>query len=208
LHVVPLDYLDATEIKIYKKGFIVINADSSTNPHLVRGGIPLRGVRGGFLTRIIDSNDLENVNFVLRSEEGALYCGQLNVVAHENRNDLLMMALDYGLPIALSGDDSGNITGLAIAPSNSAVPSLSSAFLKLQDSRTGIVVRIVDKDQGAAIHYVIQTNDGSRYCAQMWPNRDHYDNRNSLFMMALRMNIPVTITAGGNHEVTAIAIGS
>jgi hypothetical protein len=42
----------------------------------------------------------------------------------------------------------------------------------------------------------------------MWPNRDNYDNRNSLFMMALRMNIPVTITGGANHEVTAIAVGS
>ncbi|KAK44489.1 hypothetical protein BG58_24620 [Caballeronia jiangsuensis] len=118
------------------------------------------------------------------------------------------MALDYGLPVALSGDDSGTITGLAVAPSDSAIPSLSCSFLKLQDSRTGMVTRIVDKDQISAITYVLQTSDGSRYCAQMWPNRDNYDNRNSLFMMALRMNIPVTITGGANQEVTGIAIGS
>jgi len=191
-----------------KKGSRVRNIDSSVNLGLVRGGIPLTGVKGGFLTRIIDSNDLENVNFVIRTGEGALYCGQLNIVTHENRNNLLMMALDYGLPVTLSGDDSGNITGLAVAKSDSPIPSLNSAFLKLQDTRTGTVVRIVDKDPGSAVTYVLQTSDGSRYCAQMWPNRDNYDNRNSLFMMALRMNIPVTITGGANHEVTGIAIGS
>jgi hypothetical protein len=182
--------------------------DSSVNLSIVQGGIPLTGVKGGFLTRIIDSNDFDKVNFVLKTGEGVLYCGQLNIVTHENRNKLLMMALDYGLPVALSGDDSGVITGLAVAPSDSPIPSLSSSFLKLQDSRTGMVVRIVDKDQISAITYVLQMSDGSRYCAQMWPNRDNYDNRNSLFMMALRMNIPVTITGGANHEVTGIAIGS
>ncbi|SPB16177.1 hypothetical protein NOV72_03377 [Caballeronia novacaledonica] len=184
------------------------NVNNCANPGLVRGGITLTGVKGGFLTRIIDSNDLENVNFVLKTAEGALYCGQLNIATHENRNNLLMMALDYGLPITLSGDDSGNITGLAVAPSDSAIPSLSCSFLKLQDSRTGMVMRIVDKDPGSAVTYVLQANDGSRYCAQMWPSRDNYDNRNHLFMMALRMNIQVTIAGGANHEVTSIAVGS
>ncbi|WP_250514477.1 hypothetical protein [Caballeronia sp. INDeC2] len=184
------------------------NVDSSINLGIVRGGIPLTGVKGGFLARIIDSNDLDNVNFVLRTGEGALYCGQLNIATHENRNNLLMMALDYGLPVALSGDNSGNITGLAVAPSDSPIPSLNCAFLKLHDTRTGMVVRIVDKDQGSAISYVLQTGDGSRYCAQMWPNKDYFDNRNSLFMMALRMNIPVTISGGINNEVTSIAVGS
>jgi hypothetical protein len=186
----------------------VRNNDSPSDLCLVPGGIPLTGVKGGFLIRIIDSNDLDKVNFVLRSAEGALYCGQLNILAHQNRNNLLMMALDYGLPITLSGDDSGNITGIAIAPSNSPMPSLSCAFLKLRDSRTGMIVRIVDNDHGAAINYVLQTDDGSRYCTHMWPNSDTYDNRNSLFMMALRMNIPVTITAGLHNEVTAIAVGA
>ncbi|SAK97406.1 hypothetical protein [Caballeronia ptereochthonis] len=175
---------------------------------LVQGGIPLKDVRGGFLSRIIDSNDLENVNYILRSEDGTPYCGQLNIVRHENRNNLLMMALDYGLPVALCGDGNGNITGLAVAPSNSPIPSLNCSFLKLQDSRTGTVIRIVDRDPGAAVSYVLQTGDGSRYCTQMWPNNENYDNRNSLFMLALRSNMAVTVTGGIRHEVTAIAVGS
>ncbi|WP_162066968.1 MULTISPECIES: hypothetical protein [Burkholderiaceae] len=184
------------------------NIDSNASLLLVRGGVPLRDVRGGYLIRIIDSNDLENVNYILRSEDGASYCGQLNISAHDNRNNLLMMALDYGLPITLAGDQRGYIIGMAIGPSDSPIPSLNSTFLKLQDTRTGIVVRIVDKDQGAAVHYVLQTNDGSRYCMHMWPNGESYDNRNNLFMMALRTNMAVTVTGSPHHEVTAIAIGS
>ncbi|BAN25986.1 hypothetical protein BRPE64_BCDS13250 [Caballeronia insecticola] len=175
---------------------------------LVQGGAPLKDVRGGFLSRIIDSNDLDNVNYILRTEDGIPYCGQLNIVSHENRNNLLMMALDYGLPVALCGDERGIITGLAVAPSNAPVPSLSSSFLKLHEKRTGTVIRIVDQDPAAAISYILETDDGSRYCAKMWPNSENYDNRNSLFMLALRTNMPVTITGGLRQEVTAIAVGS
>ncbi|SAL77420.1 hypothetical protein AWB71_05460 [Caballeronia peredens] len=181
---------------------------TSTNLLLVQGGTPLKDVKGGFLSRIIDSNDLDNVNYILRSEDGTPYCGQLNIVSHENRNNLLMMALDYGLPVALCGDERGIITGLAVAPSNAPIPSLNCSFLKLQEKRTGTVIRIVDRDPAAAISYVLQTGDGSRYCAQMWPNSENYDNRNSLFMLALRTNMPVTITGGLRQEVTAIAVGS
>lgn len=184
------------------------NINGSGSLLLVQGGMPLKDVRGGFLTRIIDSNDLDNVNYVLKSEDGVPYCAQLNVLLHENRNSLLMMALDYGLPVTLSGDEHGNITGLAIAPSNTPIPSLSSAFAKLQDSCTGMVVRIIDKDPGAAVSYVVETDNGARHCVQMWPNSESYDNRNHLFMMALRTKMAVTVTGGTRHEVTAIAVGS
>ncbi|WP_321799894.1 hypothetical protein [Caballeronia sp. J97] len=182
--------------------------NASSNVPLVRGGVLLKDVRGGFLTRIIDSNEFEAVNYVLRCEDGSLYCCQLDIAVYENRNNLLMMAFDYGLPVTLSGDENGNITGLAVARSNAPLPSLNCGFLKLQDSRTGMVVRIVDKNQGAAITYVLQTEDGARYCVNMWPNQDTFDNRNVLFMMALRTNMAVTVSGGLHHEVTAIAVGS
>lgn len=186
----------------------MIGKSISSDLLLARGSIPLTDVRGGFITRIIDSNDLANVNFVLRSQDGLVYCGQLNIGTHENRNALLMMALDYGLPVTLCGDKDANITGLAVAPSNAPIPSLNCAFLKLQDSRSGMIVRIVDRDQGAAVSYVLLADDGARYCVKMWTNHEDYDNRNNLFMMALRTNMTVTVTGGQHHEVTAIAVGS
>jgi hypothetical protein len=175
---------------------------------LVEAGKPLKDVRGGFLTRIIDSNDLDNVNYVLKTQDGVPYCAQLNVALHENRNMLLMMALDYGLPVTLAGDEHGNITGLAIAPSNTPIPSLNSSFLQLKDSRTGMVVRIVDKDPGTTVSYVLETADGARHCMHMWLGSESYDHRNHLFMMALRTKMAVTVTGGARHEVTAIAVGS
>ena len=44
---------------------------------------------------------------------------------------------------------------------------------------------------GAAISYILQTENGIRFCVQMWPTSDNYDNRNSLLMMALRAKMAV-----------------
>ncbi|MDR5739293.1 hypothetical protein [Caballeronia sp. LZ016] len=181
----------------YVTGIAVGALSAPAAPSLVLFGAKLTDTRSGMLVRIIDSDSLEDIRYVLRTADGAHYCAKMNTVDHPSRHGMLISALARSLPVSISADDDSAITGVAVGLPRAGSPTFRCGTTRFATRETGNIVRMIDSDLlGAGAVYVLQTPDGNEWCV---PPLAHTEPaRGELLTAALMAGLNVTIN-GSAH---------
>jgi len=190
----------------YVTGIAVGALNAPAAPSLVLFGAKLTETRSGMLVRIIDSDSLENIRYVLRTPDGAHYCAQMNTVDHPSRHQILMSALAKSLPVSICADDASTITGVAIGLPRAGSPTFHCGATRFATSEMGNIIRVIDSDLlGAGAVYVLQTPDGNEWCV---PPLAHTEPaRGELLTAALTSGMTVTVH-GSSAENMPYGAGS
>ncbi|MDR5869145.1 hypothetical protein P9239_02065 [Caballeronia sp. LZ062] len=162
--------------------------------------------RSGVIDEIIDKEAAETLSVIVKTPEAARYHVRMDRQEHANRHKLALLALRFGLPVTVSGNDEHYVTGIAVgALATGAAPSMILFGQKLTDMQTGSLVHIIDSDALDEIRYVLRALDGTHYCAQM--NTTKHASRHQMLMTALALHLPVSITADANSTITGVSVG-
>ena len=86
------------------------------------------------------------------------------------------------------------------------IPSLICPGMPLNGAQIGVIVRIIDSDASVYVNYLVQTRDGTQYCAQMDVRRRH--NRHALIRLALESGRFVMLVGGINSYVRTAVVGA
>ncbi len=168
-------------------------------PSLVLFGLRLTETRSGILVRIVDSDRLDTICYVLRTSDGTLYCAQMNTAHHTARHRILMSALARSLLVTLSADGNSVVTGVAVGLPHAGSPTFHCGTTRFASTETGRIVRMIDSDLlGTGIVYVLQTADGSEWCV---PPLTHAEPaRSELLNTALIAGLTVTVNGSSAED--------
>ncbi|WP_250493545.1 hypothetical protein [Caballeronia sp. GAWG1-1] len=175
-------------------------------PPLICFSLRLTETRTGFLTRIIDYDMLDRVNYLLRAWDGRQYCVQMNAKICPHRHHMLVRALAWGLPVSITADVNSVVTGVAVGLPRAGSPSFHCGDERHAGTKTGNVTRLIDANcAGDQPSYVLQTPDGMEWRVQTAANADA--NRNALLEIALTSGLSVTIDdAGGRRSAGRLSV--
>jgi len=164
-------------------------------PSLILFGAKLTGMHTGLLARIIDSDTLDDIRYVLRASDGTHYCAQMNTTKHASRHQMLMTAIAMNLPVTIAADADSRITGVAVGLPHAGSPTFHCQATRFVSTETGSVARMMDSDAlGPDTRYVLATRDGNEWCVPA--SGRNQPGRDELLRIALTSALQVTVNGG------------
>ncbi|WP_244816326.1 hypothetical protein [Caballeronia sp. Lep1P3] len=179
----------------YITGVAVGASSAGAAPPLILFGLKLTETRAGAVVRIVDSDTLDDVRYVLRTPDGTHYCARMNTTKHASRHRMLMTALALNLPVSIAANGDSAITGVAVGLPRGGMPGFRCEARRFAGTRKGRIVRMIDFDAlGADVVYVLQTADGDEYGLPAFTRSQ--PGRAALLGIALLSELTVTATGG------------
>ncbi len=183
----------------YITGIAVGALSSDAAPSMILFGQKLTGMQSGTLVRIIDSDALDQIRYVLRASDGAHFCAQMNTAKHSSRHQMLMTALALHLPVSVTADANSNITGVSVGLPHRGSPTFHCQATRFPKTETGSIVRMIDSDAlGPDTRYVLQTPGGDEWAVPAFGRGQ--PGRGPLLALALTGGLTVTVNGiEGRH---------